>query len=376
MVQVGRELTDAERKRYARHLVIPEIDELGQRRIVSAKVLCVGVGGLGSPVLLYLAAAGVGTLGVVDFDLVDESNLQRQVIHGQANIGDRKVESAKSRIQEINPSVAVETHHLRIDESNVLDLFSRYDIIVDGTDNFSTRYLVNDACVLLGKPCITGSIFRFDGQVSVFWPPHGPCYRCVYPTPPPKELILNCAEGGVLGSLCASIGSIQATETLKLIMGMGSPLVGSLIIYDALESQFDKVNVAKDPMCSLCAEPSQARLLEDYDYFCGVESHSGEISAVQLAARMKSGELLQIIDVRESYEWEDSHIEGAILIPLAEFYDGRAKAKLSKDRPIVLYCHLGIRSAHALTLIEQAGFTDALHLRGGIDSWDEISKYG
>ena len=353
-----------------------EIGVVGQQRIVNAKVLVVGAGGLGSPILLYLAAAGVGTLGIVDFDRVDESNLQRQIIHGQSNIGEKKVESAKAKIQEINPSVIVETYHLRLDESNVLDLFARYDIIVDGTDNFSTRYLINDACVILNKPCVMGSIFRFDGQASVFWAAQGPCYRCAYPSPPPKELVLNCAIGGVLGVLCASIGSIQATETLKLIVGMGSPLVGSIIFYDALESEYDKVKIAKDPSCSFCSDPTSARLLESYEAFCDVPSNSSEITAAELAARISAGESLQIVDVREPYEWEESRIEGAVLIPLAEFFDGRAQEKILRDRPVILYCHLGIRSARALAALADSGFVGIAHLSGGIVSWDEFVANG
>ena len=376
VVQAGRELTPAETKRYARHLVMSEIGVVGQQRIVNAKVLVVGAGGLGSPILLYLAAAGVGTLGIVDFDRVDESNLQRQIIHGQSNIGEKKVESAKAKIQEINPSVIVETYHLRLDESNVLDLFSRYDIIVDGTDNFSTRYLINDACVILNKPCVMGSIFRFDGQASVFWAAQGPCYRCAYPSPPPKELVLNCAVGGVLGVLCASIGAIQATETLKLIVGMGSPLVGSIIFYDALESEYDKVKIAKDPSCSFCSDPTSARLLESYEAFCDVPSNSSEITAAELAARISAGESLQIVDVREPYEWEESRIEGAVLIPLAEFFDGRAQEKILRDSPVILYCHLGIRSARALAALEDSGFVGIAHLSGGIVSWDEFVTNG
>ena len=376
VVQAGRELTPAERKRYARHLVMKDIGVVGQQRIVNAKVLVVGAGGLGSPVLLYLAAAGVGTLGVVDFDRVDESNLQRQIIHGQSNIGENKVDSAKAKIEEINSSVVVETHHLKLDEGNVLELFARYDIIVDGTDNFSTRYLINDACVIVNKPAVMGSIFRFDGQASIFWAPHGPCYRCVYPSPPPKELVLNCAEGGVLGALCASIGAIAATETLKLIVGMGSPLVGSIIFYDALESNYDKVKVEKDPTCSICAAGSDAKMLESYDAFCGVRSDGSEITAAQLAARISAGESLQIIDVREPYEWEESRIEGAVLIPLAEFFDGRAQEKILRDSPVILYCHLGIRSARALAALEGSGFVGITHLRGGIVSWDEFVLNG
>ncbi|HEY4898754.1 MAG TPA: molybdopterin-synthase adenylyltransferase MoeB [Candidatus Nanopelagicaceae bacterium] len=376
VVQLGRELTVADERRYSRQLVLPEIGKLGQQRISNAKVLCVGAGGLGSPVLLYLAAAGVGTLGVVDFDEVDESNLQRQVIHGQSDIGRKKVESAKAKIHEINPAVTVDMHHVQLDASNVLEIFSCYDIIVDGTDNFATRYLINDACVVLNKPCVMGSIFRFDGQASVFWSAHGPCYRCVYPKPPPKGLVPNCAQSGVLGALCGFIGAIQATETLKLITGIGSPLVGSLVIYDGLESSYDNIKIAKDPDCVLCADTSKAQLLEDYEAFCGLPSFSSEITAEQLAARIHSGEAIQLIDVREEYEWDEFHIEGAVLIPQAEFYDGRARAKILKDQPIVLYCHLGIRSAHALNVLKQSGYKNASHLLGGIDSWNEYKRNG
>lgn len=376
VVQVGTELSAADSSRYARHTIIPEIGNQGQRRISNAKVLCVGAGGLGSPVLLYLAAAGVGTLGIVDFDLVDESNLQRQIIHGQSDIGRPKVESAKAKIRELNPSVEVEIHHLRLDVKNVLDIFSRYDVIIDGTDNFASRYLINDACVILKKPCVMGSIYRFDGQAGVFWAEHGPCYRCVFPEPPPVELAPNCAEGGVLGTLCALIGSIQATETLKLITGIGEALVGSLILYNGLESTFDKIEVSKDPECTLCKKSAHAQLLDDYEDFCGSPSRLTELTAEQLAVRLGSGEAIQLIDVREKYEWDEGHIEGALLIPQAEFYDGRAQAKISNDKPIVLYCHLGIRSAHALSALKQSGYEQVSHLLGGIVSWDEYIRNG
>lgn len=326
--------------------------------------------------MLYLAAAGVGTLGIVDFDLVDESNLQRQVIHGQSDIGRPKVESAKARIQELNSEVKVEIHHLRLDTKNVLDIFSRYDVIIDGTDNFASRYLINDACVILKKPCVMGSIYRFDGQAGVFWAEHGPCYRCVFPEPPPVELAPNCAEGGVLGTLCALIGSIQATETLKLITGIGGALVGSLILYNGLEATFDKIEISKDPECVMCKESANYKLLDDYEDFCGVPSYSSELTAAQLEARLRTGEPIQLIDVREKYEWDGGHIEGAVLIPQAEFYDGRAQAKISNDRPIVLYCHLGIRSAHALSALKQSGYEQVSHLRGGIVSWDEYIRNG
>lgn len=375
-MQVGPELSAAASRRYARHTIIPEIGVQGQRRISNAKVLCVGAGGLGSPVLLYLAAAGVGTLGIVDFDAVDESNLQRQVIHGQSDIGRPKVESAQARIQELNPAVEVEVHHLRLDAKNILELFSRYDVIVDGTDNFASRYLINDACVILKKPCVMGSIYRFDGQVGVFWAEHGPCYRCVFPEPPPVELAPNCAESGVLGTLCALVGSIQATETLKLIAGIGQALVGSLIFYNGLDSTPDKIAVNKDPECVMCKESAKSELLADYEEFCGVPSYSSELTAAQLAARIQMKEPIQLIDVREKYEWDEGHIEGAILIPQAEFYDGRAQAKISSDNPIVLYCHLGVRSAHALNALKQSGYERVSHLLGGIVSWDDYIRNG
>ncbi len=376
LVPPGPELSAGEIRRYARHLVMPEIGTIGQRRLSAARVLCVGAGGLGSPVLMYLAAAGVGTLGIVDFDVVDESNLARQVIHGQSDIGRKKVESAAAKVAEINPFVNVVAHDVRLDRENVLELFEGYDIIVDGTDNFATRYMINDACVILNKPCVWGSIYRFDGQASVFWAEHGPCYRCVHPMPPPEGLVPNCAEGGVLGALCASIGSIQATETIKLITGVGSTLVGSMVIYDGLESSFDKITIRKDSACSACADPASTKLLEDYEAFCGTLSFSSEMTAAQLAARLLSAEKFQLIDVRELYEWDESHIEGAVLIPQDEFYDGRAQEKISRDLPIVLYCHLGVRSAHALSALRQSGFENVSHLLGGIVSWDEHVRNG
>ena len=374
VVQAGPELNPAQVRRYARHLVIPEIGAIGQRRISNAKVLCVGAGGLGSPVLMYLAAAGIGTIGVVDYDVVDETNLQRQIIHGQSDIGVKKTESASAKIQEINPDVTVELHDIRLDRKNVLELFSRYDIIVDGTDNFATRYLINDACVILNKPCVWGSIYRFDGQASVFWSEHGPCYRCLHPNPPPKGMVPNCAEGGVLGALCATIGSIQATETIKLITGVGTSLIGSVVIYDGLVMDMKKISIERDPQCVVCAHASEAKLMDDYEEFCGVGSFESEITAQELSQRIQNGEDFQLIDVREPHEWDESRIEGAILIPQAEFYDGRAQMKISLDRPIVLYCHLGVRSAHAMNALKQSGFNEVSHLHGGIVSWDEYVR--
>ena len=277
LVTPGPALTVDEVRRYSRHLIIPDVAMAGQQRLMNAKVLCVGAGGLGSPALMYLAAAGVGTIGIVEFDTVDESNLQRQIIHGQSDIGKSKADSAKEKILEINPYVKVITHEVRLDVDNVMEIFSQYDIIVDGTDNFATRYLVNDACVLLKKPYVWGSIYRFDGQASVFWAEYGPCYRCLYPEPPPPGMVPSCAEGGVLGVLCATIGSIQTTEAIKVLTGVGEPLIGELMIYDALEMEFKKVKIRKDPNCPICSvNATQKDLLPDYEAFCGVLSNQAQ----------------------------------------------------------------------------------------------------
>lgn len=377
LVAPGPELSVDQIRRYARHLVIPDVGMAGQRRLMNARVLCVGAGGLGSPALLYLAAAGVGTLGIVDFDVVDESNLQRQIIHGQSDIGKSKIESAKEKIGEINPNVSVELHNARLGVSNVMEIFSQYDLIVDGTDNFATRYLINDACVLLKKPCVWGSIYRFDGQASVFWSEHGPCYRCLYPEPPPPGMVPSCAEGGVLGVLCASIGSIQATEAIKLITGIGQPLIGSLMIYDALEMNYQKIDIRKDPNCSICSVlPSQTKLLEDYETFCGAISDeaqdtnpSSTITVAELKAKMDRDEKFVLVDVREPSEWEIVRIPGSLLIPKAGFLDGSALEELPRDVPIILHCKSGVRSADCLAVLIRAGFVDATHLHGGIIGW-------
>lgn len=377
LVEPGQSLSVDQLRRYSRHLVIPDVGMAGQRRLTNARVLCVGAGGLGSPVLLYLAAAGVGTLGIVDFDVVDESNLQRQIIHGQSDIGKSKPESAKEKIAEINPNVNVELHNVRLNVSNVMEIFSQYDLIVDGTDNFATRYLINDACVLLKKPCAWGSIYRFDGQASVFWSEYGPCYRCLYPEPPPPGMVPSCAEGGVLGVLCASIGSIQATEAIKLITGIGEPLIGSLMIYDALEMNYQKIRIGKDPNCSICsASPVQAGLLEDYETFCGAISDEAQdtslgstITAVELKAKMDRNEKFLLVDVREPSEWEIVRIPGSVLIPKAEFLDGSSFERLPRDVPIILHCKSGVRSADCLAVLISAGFADATHLHGGIVGW-------
>ena len=377
LVSPGPALTVDEVRRYSRHLIIPDVAMAGQQRLMNAKVLCVGAGGLGSPALMYLAAAGVGTIGIVEFDTVDESNLQRQIIHGQSDIGKSKAQSAKAKISEINPYVQVITHEVRLDNSNVKEIFSQYDIIVDGTDNFATRYLVNDACVLLKKPYVWGSIYRFDGQASVFWAEYGPCYRCLYPEPPPPGMVPSCAEGGVLGILCATIGSIQTTEAIKVITGIGEPMIGSLMIYDALEMSFRKIRVRKDPNCPLCGDnPTQTELLPDYDAFCGVLSDAAEvavkdstISVTELASKIGANEEFYLVDVREPSEFEIVRIPGSHLIPKQGFLDGSVLATLPQNKPIILHCKSGVRSAECLAILKSAGFADASHVAGGVIAW-------
>ena len=377
LVDKGPALTVDEVRRYSRHLIIPDVAMSGQQRLMNAKVLCVGAGGLGSPALMYLAAAGVGTLGIVEFDTVDESNLQRQIIHGQSDIGKSKAISAKEKIAEINPNVKVNVHEVRLDTDNVMEIFSQYDLIVDGTDNFATRYLVNDACVLLKKPYVWGSIYRFDGQASVFWAEYGPCYRCLYPEPPPPGMVPSCAEGGVLGVLCASIGSIQTTEAIKLIAGIGEPLIGQLMIYDALEMSYRKIKVRKDPKCPLCSDkPTQTALLPDYEAFCGVLSDAAEvavkdstISVTELKAKIDNKDKFLLIDVREPSEYEIVKIPGAVLIPKQGFLDGSALAGLPQDKQIILHCKSGVRSAECLAILKSAGFADATHVSGGVLAW-------
>src|SRR6202042_2577257 len=363
-------------KRYSRHLIIPDVGMAGQKRLKNAKVLVVGAGGLGSPALLYLAAAGVGTLGIVDFDTVDESNLQRQIIHGVSDVGKSKAESAKESIEEVNPYVKVILHKVRLDSDNALEIFAQYDLIVDGTDNFATRYLVNDACVLLGKPYVWGSIYRFDGQASVFWADYGPCYRCLYPEPPPPGMVPSCAEGGVLGVLCASIGSIQVTEAIKVITGIGDPLVGRLMIYDALEMSYRSVKVRKDPECPVCGKNPTITELIDYEAFCGAVSDEAQeavqgstITAKDLKNMMDNGDNIFVVDVREPNEYEIVSIPGATLIPKGEFLSGAALEKLPQDKRIVLHCKSGARSAEALAVVKNAGFTDAVHVGGGVLAW-------
>ncbi len=380
LVEPADELTIDEVRRYSRHLIIPDVGMAGQKRLKNAKVLVIGAGGLGSPALLYLAAAGVGTLGIVEFDEVDESNLQRQVIHGQSDIGRPKADSAKDSVAEVNPYVQVNVHAERLDNDNVLGIFEQYDLIVDGTDNFATRYLVNDAAVFLGKPYVWGSIFRFDGQASVFWAEHGPCYRCLYPEPPPPGMVPSCAEGGVLGVLCASVGSIQVNEAIKLLTGIGTPLLGKLVVYDALEMDYRKLSVRKDPNCAVCGENPTVTELIDYETFCGAisddaaEAAAGStISVTQLAAMLKERDEgsrdFTLVDVREPNEYEINKIPGSVLIPKGEFLSGEALGKLSQDKPVVLHCKSGARSAEALAVLKGAGFADAVHVGGGVVAW-------
>lgn len=374
LVSPAESLTVEEVRRYSRHLIIPDVAMDGQKRLRNAKVLAVGAGGLGSPVLMYLAAAGVGTLGVVDFDVVDESNLQRQIIHGQSDIGRSKAESARDSIHEINPLIEVRLHTDRLDSSNVMELFAQYDLIVDGTDNFATRYLVNDACVLLGTPYVWGSIYRFDGQASVFWAEHGPCYRCLYPEPPPPGMVPSCAEGGVLGVLCASIGSIQATEAIKVLTGIGEPLVGRLMVYDALEMSYRAITVRKDPECPVCGKNPTITELIDYEAFCGVVSQAAEeaaagstITARELKDMIDRGEDPYIVDVREPAEYEILRIPGSHLIPKGDI--PARLSELPQDRQLVLHCKVGGRSAEALAVVKAAGFANAVHVQGGVLAW-------
>ena len=370
LVEPAESLSKAEVERYSRHLIIPEVGMIGQKRLKNAKVLVVGAGGLGSPALLYLAAAGVGTLGILDFDVVDESNLQRQVIHGQSDVGKSKAVSAAESVAEINPFVEVILHTDRLESENALEIFAGYDLILDGTDNFATRYLVNDACVLLNKPYVWGSIFRFEGQVSLFWAEYGPQYRDLYPEPPPPGMVPSCAEGGVLGVLCASIGSIMVTEAIKLITGIGETLLGRLMVYDALEMTYRTVKIRRDP----AGEPITK--LIDYEVFCGAVSDdaaqaaaSHTISATELKRKIDAGDDFTLIDVREQNEFEIVSIPGAVLIPKGDILSGEALSLIPQDKPVVLHCKSGARSAEALAVLHKAGFADAVHVGGGVLAW-------
>lgn len=363
-------------QRYSRHLILPEVAMAGQKKLKAASVLLIGTGGLGSPLAMYLAAAGVGRLGLVDFDVVDASNLQRQVIHSTVYVGRPKLESAKNFIAGVNPHVQVETYETRFSAENALAIARDYDIIVDGTDNFPTRYLVNDVCVLLRKPNVYGSIFRFEGQASVFWAEQGPCYRCLYPEPPPPGLVPSCAEGGVLGVLPGIIGTIQANEALKLILGAGEPLVGRLLLFDALAMRFREMKLRKDPDCPVCGVAPTITALIDYEQFCGMPvvsderggSHSFDISATELARKLQT-EAIYLLDVREPYEFEICALPGAHLVPLAQLPE--RLAEIDGSRPIVAYCRTGKRSAQAVTLLHQAGYPSAKNLAGGLHAWSE-----
>jgi molybdopterin/thiamine biosynthesis adenylyltransferase/rhodanese-related sulfurtransferase len=366
-------LSQDEILRYSRHLIIPEVGVEGQRRLKAARVLMVGAGGLGSPIGLYLAAAGVGRLGIVEFDVVDTTNLQRQVLHGTKDVGRKKVESARDRIRDLNPNVEVVAHEAWLTSENALEIIRDYDLVVDGTDNFATRYLVNDACVLLGKPNVYGSIYRFEGQSTVFCTADGPCYRCLYPEPPPPGLVPSCAEGGVLGILPGLVGLVQATETVKLIAGIGEPLVGRLLLVDALAMQFRTVKLRKDPRCPACGT-REIRELIDYQQFCGIrgEDETAGVPAMTVAEldeRRRGGAELDLVDVREPHEWDIGRIEGARLAPLSSFAD--ALRTFDSARDVVLYCKSGARSAKAVRQLQAAGFRRVWNLEGGISRWSE-----
>jgi len=369
------ELTNEEIKRYSRHLIMPEVGIDAQRKLKASKVLCIGAGGLGSPAAMYLAAAGVGTLGIVDFDTVDFSNLQRQILHGTPDVGRSKLASAKDRLNALNPNVKIETYETALSSENALELFKPYDVILDGTDNFPTRYLVNDACVLLGKPNAYGSIFRFEGQASVFATKDGPCYRCLYPEPPPPGLVPSCAEGGVLGVLPGIIGVIQATETIKLILGVGAPLVGRFLIFDALGMKFRELKLRKDPDCPVCGTHPTVTKLIDYEQFCGVTPaapepstvSNTEITAVELKKRLDRGDRLKIVDVREPNEYQINRIEGSLLMPLGDV--PRRYNELDPDEELIMQCKSGQRSGRAADFLRSVGYKRVLNLKGGILDW-------
>jgi adenylyltransferase/sulfurtransferase len=374
------QLSNEEIKRYSRHLIMPEVGVDGQRRLKAGKVLCIGAGGLGSPAAMYLAAAGVGTIGVVDFDVVDFSNLQRQIIHGTKDVGRSKLASAKDRLLDINPHVHVETYEEALSSENALKLFEPYDVILDGTDNFPTRYLTNDACVLLGKPNAYGSIFRFEGQASVFATKDGPCYRCLYPEPPPPGLVPSCAEGGVLGVLPGIIGVIQATEAIKLLSGIGDPLIGRFLIYDALRMRFRELKLRKDADCPVCGTHPTVTKLIDYEQFCGLRqpepemtsvsantNNAREITAVELKRRLDRGDRLRIVDVREPNEYQINRIAGAQLIPLGEI--PRRYAEFDPEEELIMQCKTGARSGRAADFLRSVGFKRVLNLKGGIVDW-------
>ena len=378
-------LTNEQVKRYSRHLIMPEVGVEGQEKLINSSVLCIGAGGLGSPLALYLAAAGVGHLGILDFDVVDFSNLQRQIIHSEKTIGELKVESAKKRLLELNSDIKVTTYNEMLTSENAMEIIKDYDIIVDGTDNFATRYLVNDSCVLLGKPNVYGSIFRFEGQVSVFDAKKGPCYRCLYPEPPPPGLVPSCAEGGVLGILPGIIGTLQAAEAVKLILEKGNPLIGRLLFLDVLEMQPREMKLRKDPACPICGENATIKALIDYEEFCGIgrgelgleettkrEDSEGDVMEInidQFKEIRDNGNDVVVLDVREYHEYDICNIEGSVLIPLGEIAD--RVDELNQDDEIVVHCHHGGRSMRATQFLKDKGFKNVKNLEGGIDAWAE-----
>ncbi|MEM6526926.1 MAG: molybdopterin-synthase adenylyltransferase MoeB [Chloroflexota bacterium] len=410
LVKERAELSKEEIERFSRHLILPSVGREGQERLKASSVLIIGTGGLGSPLALYLAAAGVGRIGLVDYDVVDESNLQRQVIHGQSTVGMSKLDSAEKRLQDLNPHIQIDKYNVPLVCENALEIMEPYDVIVDGTDNFPTRYLVNDASVKLGKPNVYGSIFRFEGQVSVFWGEHGPCYRCMFPTPPPPGLVPNCAEGGVLGILPGTVGTMQATEVIKLIVGTGEPLIGKMLLYDAQDMDFTKINVRKDPNCPVCSIPAEEVELIDYEQFCGMPAHDksdfnsleeltgvlnsfdasgGEITVKELKARMDAGEDLYVLDVRNPVEWEIAALDGTVRIPKPDIEkaqlainQGRADmadtviGEIPTDREVIVHCRSGVRSADVIEILKGMGYTNKLvNLKGGILAWaDEIDN--
>jgi sulfur-carrier protein adenylyltransferase/sulfurtransferase len=377
VVSADIELSELERARYGRHFTLPQVGVEGQRQLKRSRVLIVGAGGLGSPAALFLAGAGVGTLGLVDFDVVDATNLHRQLLHGTRDVGRPKLESARDRLHDVNPHVQLELHETRLTSANALDIMREYDIILDGTDNFATRYLVNDACVLLGKPNVYGSIFRFEGQASVFATPDGPCYRCLYPEPPPPGSVPSCAEGGVLGVLPGLVGTLQATEAIKLCLGIGTSLAGRLLLIDALGMQFHTVRISRDPSCPMCGTRTMRELI-DYDAFCGTLApivggtvEIATLTPIEVAARLARGDAFDLIDVREPAEWDAGHVDGAELIPLGSLL--QVVAERDRTRPVVLMCHSGARSARAAQQLQEAGFTQVANMAGGMLRWrDEV----
>ncbi|MBX3083824.1 MAG: molybdopterin-synthase adenylyltransferase MoeB [Anaerolineae bacterium] len=379
-------LSHEEVRRYSRHLIIPEVGIQGQRKLKAASVLLIGTGGLGSPLALYLAAAGIGRIGLVDYDVVDETNLQRQVIHHTSDVGKPKLESAATKLADINPYVVIEKHSTPLTSENALDILKDYDVIIDGTDNFPTRYLVNDACVILGKPNIYGSIFRFEGQLSVFYAKEGPCYRCLFPEPPPPGLVPSCAEGGVLGILPGTIGTLQATEAIKFILGIGKPMIGRMMLYDALNMTFDTIKLRKNPACPVCGEHPTITHLIDYEEFCGVPAHDRSeykeknalhnvrsINVHDLKARLDAGDNIVVLDVRDPHEWEISAIEGSLRIPKSQVV-ARAN-EIPRDKEVIVQCKTGIRSRDSILMLQEKGFTNLVNLVGGINAWArEIDK--